>query len=161
MTDVPGWKLATYSPGDEVGILRLFKQVFKVERNLDRWNWEYADNRAGKFHIMLAKNSEREVIGHLSSIPVFVKYYDRQYIFGHGVDFMVRSDYRGKQKGAYLFIQLIHKYMDEFVGKDGEAVLLGVPNEVAFRTGTLSKFPSPFIPLSKILFLTKNVKSIR
>ena len=41
MTDVPGWKLATYSPGDEVGILRLFKQVFKVERTLDRWSWEY------------------------------------------------------------------------------------------------------------------------
>lgn len=157
LTDGPDWRLAPYCPGDEVEILKLFKQVFGVERTRERWNWEYAENRAGQYHIMLAKNPEGEVIGHVSGIPVFAKYNDRQYIFEQLVDFMVRSDHRGRQKGDYLFIQLAYKYMDEFAREDAESVLYGIPNEVAFRSSTLSG-NFPYQPLDPIIYFTKSIR---
>lgn len=74
------------------------------------------------------------------------------------MDSMVRRDYRGKKKGAHLFIELIHRFGDECAKEDREAVVFGLTNEIAFTIGTKLNVLYRYIPITEIIYLTKNLK---
>ncbi len=62
-----------YRPGDERLILELYNGVFSGERTAEQWLWEFMDNPAGRFDILLAFSGER-LIGHSAGVPLMFRH---------------------------------------------------------------------------------------
>ena len=61
-----------YRPGDEQSILSLFERCFQKRMDLDHWQWKYADNPYGQYHILVAVQAGR-IIAHYGAYPVPIR----------------------------------------------------------------------------------------
>jgi hypothetical protein len=59
-----------YQDGDEEAILALFRSSFYVERSLERWRWEYAENPYGNRTISEAFAEDGALVAHYAAYPV-------------------------------------------------------------------------------------------
>ncbi|HEX2645337.1 MAG TPA: hypothetical protein VHU81_20230, partial [Thermoanaerobaculia bacterium] len=59
-----------YQEGDEAAILALFRGSFHVERTLERWRWEYAENPYGNRVISEAFAEDGALVAHYAAYPV-------------------------------------------------------------------------------------------
>lgn len=76
----PAWELVTarkeglfvweYQEGDESQILSLFRSSFHVERSVERWRWEYAENPYGNHAISEAFTEDGTLVAHYAAYPV-------------------------------------------------------------------------------------------
>lgn len=146
--------IAPYAPGDERGILELFRTVFKRERSLAEWRWLFADNPDG-FHCHLGKNEDGEIVSQFASIPVPVRIGGGDFLFGQIVDSMVHPLYRGSLKRKGLFSSTVDAFVDRYGHADEEIVMMGLPNPPAFRIG---RRLCGYVPMGKVYFLTKEVE---
>jgi uncharacterized protein YjiS (DUF1127 family) len=62
------WKCRAYEPGDEAGIIRLYRQVFDREVSEEFWRWVYLDSPDGPAVIVVLEDNE-EIVGHYAVQP--------------------------------------------------------------------------------------------
>ncbi len=66
-----------YRAGDEVGITRLFKEVFGRGMSLDEWRWKYIESNPAKVYSTVAIHEELGVVGHYGAVRVPLIYMGR------------------------------------------------------------------------------------
>src|ERR1700675_2777604 len=88
-----GLSLRPYRPGDEEGILKLFRRVYEKECSLARWRWKFCENPAGQ-QIILAVANDGEIIAQHAGLPVRVAKGEQIFLFVNSVDCMVDSRFR-------------------------------------------------------------------
>ncbi len=137
--------IGPYEEGDEHGILELFKTVFKVDRTLDQWNWEFRDNPNG-MHIFLGKLEDGTVVSQYTGLLTQAKVFDRDVLFSQIVDSMVHPQCRGglKKKGLFALTLLNHSYRHGHL--EDECVQMGLPNPLAYRLGSQTCY---YVPMTK------------
>lgn len=146
--------IGPYQPGDEKGILELFKQVFGVDRSMDIWNWEYRDCPHG-LHSYIGRHEDGQIVSQFCSIPSRVKIGSGEYTFGQMVDSMVHPDFRGSLKKKGLFATNVQCYVDRYGHTDEEVIMMGLPNPQAFRVG---RKLCGYVPMTKIYVHTKSIE---
>lgn len=65
-------RIRAYRPGDETGILDLYRVVFKLEMSLEEWRWYYQGGPSGRGPvavIVVAEAPDGRVIGHYAVQP--------------------------------------------------------------------------------------------
>jgi len=115
-----------YQSGDELGILKLFKNIFGVCRSLDYWNWQFNKNTQGKSWIMLAE-AKNEIVAQYAMRRNNINFMGRNVIAGQSCDTMVRTDQRKKN----LFTQLAQEDYANAI-KEGLKVVFGFPNRASY-----------------------------
>jgi predicted N-acetyltransferase YhbS len=92
------WRLERYRPGDEAGVLDLFRTVFGKARSLEHWNWQFRDNPYGGPFVSLARReSDGLVVGSYSVMPVMLNLMGKQVLMCQSVDTAVHPDFRGQR----------------------------------------------------------------
>ena len=142
-----------YEDGDEHSILELFREVFKVERSLDQWYWEFRDHPVGK-HIWVGKLPDGKVVSQFTGLPVKTKVFDRTAVFSQIVDSMVHPKCRGGLKKQGLFKLTLLAYCYHYGREDRELVQMGLPNPLAYRLGSQTCY---YVPLTKSYAHAKSV----
>jgi hypothetical protein len=64
----PGVTVREMRPGDEAGILDLFRRVFAVDRTPAHWRWKFLDNPAGR-EVVVAVDRDGRIAGQFASLP--------------------------------------------------------------------------------------------
>ncbi|KAB3534168.1 GNAT family N-acetyltransferase [Alkaliphilus pronyensis] len=112
-----------YKPGDEAKILKLFNDIFKMDRSMEHWLWKFRDNPFNTSTIALAEEAD-EIIGQCTLLPSAMKIGEDNITGGQSIDAMIHKDYR--RQGYYEKLSL---YSYE----------LGEKKSIKFRYS----FPSP------------------
>ncbi|HXX58945.1 MAG TPA: GNAT family N-acetyltransferase [Thermodesulfovibrionales bacterium] len=117
-----------YRPGDEVGITRLFQDVFGREMALSEWRWKYAGRGNGKIYCAVAVDETDGIVAHYGGMPHRMIYQGKE-VYGLAIgDVMVHARHRGFK----LFREVASLVPEEAV-KDGIILGYGFPNERALR----------------------------
>ncbi len=147
-------RIGPYEPGDEHSILELFKIVFKVDRSLDEWNWEFRDHPVG-MHTFVGKLEDGTVVSQFTGLPARAKVFDRDVIFSQIVDSMVHPKCRSglKKKGLFALTLLNHSYHYGHLEK--ECIQMGLPNPIAYRLGSQTCY---YVPMTKAYVHAKELK---
>jgi hypothetical protein len=91
--------IRSYVPGDEMHILKLFRQSFGRDLAKSRWSWRYEDNPAGSGLIGLAWHGDVLVAHHaVSRVSLYLD--GHKWTVGLGGGAMTHPQYRGH--GLYL-----------------------------------------------------------
>ena len=139
LTRHAGLTLRPYRPGDEEGILALFRRAYGKERSLAGWRWKFCDNPAGQ-QIMLAVTEAGEVVGQYAGLPVWAAKGGRLFLFSQAVDSMVDPRFRRGLQNPGLQITLTRRFFEEYMGPGKGAIAYGFPIPVycglLVRTGT-------------------------
>ncbi len=146
-------KIGPYREGDEAGILELFKEVFKVDRPLEKWVWEYKDHPVG-MHVFVGRLADGKIVSHFSGLPVRTKVFDKTFIFSQIVDSMVHPRCRAGLKKQGLFKLTLLAYCYEYGREDRELVHVGLPNALHYRLGVQTLY---YVPLTKCYAHTKTL----
>ncbi len=121
-------EIRLYKQGDEIGITRLFKEVFGRDMSLEEWRWKYTGRGSGKVYSAVAVSESDGIVAHYGGMPHRMIYQGRK-IYGLAIgDVMVHSRYRGFK----LFREVASLVPEEAV-KDGIILGYGFPNERALR----------------------------
>lgn len=117
-----------YKPGDEQGIVNLFKEIFKREMTLEEWRWKYTGRGNKKVYSSVAVNETNDVIAHYGGIPHRMIYHGKE-IYGLAIgDVMVHPQYRDFK----LFRELAALVPEE-AAIDGFILGYGFPQERLLR----------------------------
>ncbi len=87
-----------YTPGDEIHILDMFKEVFRVDRSLAHWKWKFALNPYGTHAISEAFSPEERLVVHYGGY--YVPFYNgteigpEEFVSYQGSDTMTRPEVR-------------------------------------------------------------------
>jgi hypothetical protein len=121
------YTIRPYNPGDESGILELFKAAFKHDRLIEEWRWRFIDNPSGKACIYVCDDIGK-IIGHYAVSPAIFNVKGSEYVGTQEIDLMVSSDYTKGLKKAGIFLKL-GKILYEHVKRDGIHFTFGFPNQ--------------------------------
>ena len=125
---VGAMEIRLYQRGDEIGITRLFHEVFGREMSLEEWRWKYAGRGNKKVYSAVAVNAEDGIVAHYGGMPHRMIYQGRE-VYGLAIcDVMVHAGHRGFK----LFKEVASLVPEEAV-KDGIILGYGFPNERALR----------------------------
>lgn len=135
MDDLTVW---LYAPGDEHAILTSFNAVFRevcgptyVDRTLDHWRWQYADNPAGiRAHVAMTKDGI--CAAHYAALPVRAVTPRGPTVFSQIVDSFVLQRFRQGLKRPGLFVGTAVPAMEHWLSL-GDAMFHGMPVEDARR----------------------------
>ena len=123
-----GVKTRLYEKGDEVGVVRLFEEVFGRAMSLQEWAWKYRGEGERAVYSTIAKTASGEIVGHYGLMVQRVIHRGRE-ISGVSVgDVMTHPKYRGIR----LFRDLATIGIVEAV-RNGIVLAYGFPNERALR----------------------------
>jgi len=87
-----------YKVGDEEKILSLFNQVFKQNRDMKHWWWQFKENPGGETIIALAEDEDK-IFGQVTLAPSKMNLGDSESLGGQSIDVMVDKNYR--RQGYY------------------------------------------------------------
>jgi hypothetical protein len=121
-----GRMLRRYQPGDEAGILSLFRTVFGKERSPAYWQWQFRDNPEGR-QILLAVTEEGEIVGQCAGIPVRVAIGNNTHALSQMVDQMAHPRFRQGLKRPGLQLALFLGFFREFMGPGRGDMVYGFP----------------------------------
>ncbi|MDH5202642.1 MAG: GNAT family N-acetyltransferase [Nitrospirota bacterium] len=117
-----------YKPGDEQGIINLFKEIFKREMTLEEWQWKYTGRGNKKVYSSVTVNENNQIVAHYGGIPHRMMYQGRE-VYGLAIgDVMVQPHYREFK----LFRELAALVPDE-AAIDGFILGYGFPQERLLR----------------------------
>lgn len=151
------WIIRPYRSGDETVILNLFQRVFGVTRSLEHWRWKFLDNPAG-LYVRVAETPSGELIGHYGTLPVLMKWGDRNLILTQIIDVMVEPGVRRGLKRPGLFAMLSECSIAS-IGSPGRASGgYGFPTPEHLRIG---RRVSGYIGLHPVQTLVKDLNSGR
>ncbi len=129
-----------YEPGDEVGILALFNEVFGennpsfVPRSLRHWNWQFRDNLLGH-HTYVATDATR-IVGTYTAIPGVWLHEGAPMAGSQAVDTCVAKEHRNTLKREGVFLTLARTWFERFGQPHADRIVYGFPNPIAYRIGT-------------------------
>jgi GNAT superfamily N-acetyltransferase len=112
---VSEWTIDHYRPGDETGILQLFKEVFGEERSLALWRWRYGELPGTGESILVFKDKKGDICGHYAALPLAMSYRGKRVYGTLRLDFMVRPDMQGKGIGGLLIDAVRERARGRFV----------------------------------------------
>ena len=112
-----------YKNGDEEGIISLFNNVFKKNRNKEYWLWQFKDNPLKEPIIIIAEDNSK-IVGQATLLPTEVLIKKEKVYAGQSLDVMVDTDYR--RQGIYE--NMAFKSYD-----------IGLEKDIKFRFGFPSK----------------------
>lgn len=121
------WTMRDYRPGDENGILQLWRDAFpegEMERTSpDYWHWQFMAPPAGKGKIKLAVDGDK-IVGQYAVIPVAMQMMGDQMVGSLSLDTMTHPDYQRLGIFKTLANQV---YME--LGQEDIPLTYGFPNE--------------------------------
>lgn len=130
------WSVRPYQPGDERGLVQLFKRVFGVERTLNRWCWQFRDNPVGEQFIRVAVTDSGHLVGHYGGVPVWANWAGERLVLTQVVDVMADPVVRGglsRRRG--IFSRMLASYIEECLGPGRAALGFGFPPIGNLRLG--------------------------
>jgi len=117
-----------YKAGDEMGIVKLFKEIFNREMTLEEWRWKYTGQGNKKVYSSIAINENNEIVAHYGGVPHRMIYHGKE-VYGLSIgDVMVHPAFRGLK----LFKKAAAMVPDE-AAIDGFILGYGFPNERALQ----------------------------
>lgn len=117
-----------YQAGDEIGITKLFRDIFGREMTLDEWRWKYTGRENRKVYSSVAVNETGDIVAHYGGIPHRMIYQGRE-VYGLAIgDVMVHSSFRRTR----LFKKVASLVPEEAV-RDGIILGYGFPSERHMR----------------------------
>jgi GNAT superfamily N-acetyltransferase len=121
------WVTRGYRPGDEAGIIALWKAAFpdgeSGRADPDYWNWQFRDPPAGPARFRLAVAGD-QIVGQYAVIPVPMQVGDKAIAGTLSLDTMTHPDYL--RQG--IFTTLANELYAE-LGREGFPITYGFPNE--------------------------------
>lgn len=139
-----------YRPGDEDGIMQLFKTVFGRDMTAIEWHWKYSGGASKKVYSSIAVMDNGEVVAHYGGVPHRMIHQGRE-IFGLAIgDVMVHP----KLRGLKLFKRTAELVPEEAV-RNNIYLGYGFPNERALR------LPEKLGLYEKIEDVYESVKEVR
>jgi len=88
--------ISAYKAGDEIFILKLFKDVFKKEMSVDYWKWRFLDNPNHDYPLIYLMWEKDVLVGHYAVSPVKMQV-NRKVIFSAlSMTTMTDPNYAGK-----------------------------------------------------------------
>lgn len=125
-------KLRPFHDGDETQIVELFNEVFKKNRTVDYWHWQFLESPYGKAAMALG-DAEGKIIGQCTLLPSKIQVGSKEILGGQSIDAMVHKDFR--RKGYYENLA----FMSYDLGTDmGIKFRYGFPSKPALQ-GILEK----------------------
>lgn len=91
-------QIREYKDGDEKGIIPLFNDVFKADRNEEYWHWQFMENPA-KEPIIIVAEDDSKIVGQSTLLPSKMTLKGEEIFSGQSIDTMVSKDYR--RQGIY------------------------------------------------------------
>jgi hypothetical protein len=85
-----------YRPGDEKELNDLYNEVFKRNRTIEQWKWEYIETPAGPGKILLVEE-DGKLIAHEAMVPMRFHVLDRDVLSGKIEDAYISRAFRGKK----------------------------------------------------------------
>lgn len=119
-----------YRSGDEKDINDLFNFVFKQNRPLSKWYWQYRDNPAGISNFIALAESDGRIVGQHANVPVYFKLNDKILKTVQSVDNFVHPDFRGGK-----IIKETYRLACELYVKGGVSFAYGFPNNIYYPFG--------------------------
>ncbi len=117
-----------YRPGDEDGIMRLFREVFGRDMTAVEWHWKYRGGASEKVYSSIAVMDNGEVVAHYGGVPHRMIHQGKE-MFGLAIgDVMVHP----KLRGLKLFKKTAELVPEEAV-RNNIFLGYGFPNERALR----------------------------
>ncbi len=90
-----GVDLRLYRPGDETGIVKLFREIFGREMTLEEWRWKYTGRVKKKVYSSVGVSESGEIVAHYGGMPQRMIYHGRE-VYGLSIgDIMVHMKFRG------------------------------------------------------------------
>jgi len=136
-----GYRIRSFRPGDELAILKLFRDSFGEDLRLDRWRWRYVDNPRGGPRISLAFAPDGRLVGQYCAYPVRWRGLPPSApAEGHQVgDTMTRRGARGVGRGPTSILARTsrHFYLVHCNGR--------VAFNYGFNTGNITKFSTRYV----------------
>jgi hypothetical protein len=118
------WSLRYYKEGDEEEINPLLNSVYKINRGLPYWIWEFKNNPGG-FKTLLATH-KNTIVGHLSALNRGIIIGNKETLASMEVEGVTHPKY---QKQG-IFVALGQKLLSD-MKKEGVVLVYGFPNENA------------------------------
>lgn len=91
-------EIREYKNGDEKGIIPLFNDVFKADRNEEYWHWQFMENPA-KEPVIIVAEDDSKIVGQSTLLPTKMTIKGEELFSGQSIDTMVSKDYR--RQGIY------------------------------------------------------------
>jgi len=127
-----------YMPGDEKTILKMFQQIFGVQRSMEHWEWEFLHDPFGG-PLAITVWDGKELVSHYSAYPVPFWMGDHMTLTYQVGDTMTLPSYRGVGRGPTSLlaraVRLFHRLYCE-----GQ-----IPFFYGFNTGKIQKFGRMFL----------------
>jgi len=121
------WHTRNYQPGDEEGILALWRESFpegeQRRTELDYWRWQYLEGPSGPGLIRLAV-SENRIVGHAAAIPFQFMSKGKEVLGCLSLDSMTAAGFRGQG----MFTRLEEELYDD-LARSGVQFIYGFPND--------------------------------
>jgi hypothetical protein len=124
------YTIRDYHTGDEKEINDLFNLVFKQNRSLNGWYWEFKDNPAGRSKLIALAEVEGKIVGQHSNVPVYFRFKNETIRAAQSVDHLVHPGFRGGK----IIRDTYRRALDLFA-RDGVSFAYGFPNQVYYPFG--------------------------
>jgi GNAT acetyltransferase-like protein len=146
--------IAAFEERDLPSCLDLFRVVFGREKSEAEFRWQFLDNPVG-VHFEVGRDEAGKVVSQFCAIPARVKIRDREFTFGQIIDTVVHPDHRQGLKRKGLYSATVDSFVERWGHRDRELVMMGLPNEPAFRIGRLM---AGYVPMGRVYFQSKSIE---
>ena len=122
--------LRSFHPGDEKGILDLWKTAFKSNMDPDLFKWKYLDNPYNKT-MMLCVTDKSEIVTFYGGIPFKFQYNEDIVYVVNLMDIMSHPNHRENR----IFEKTARRFIEYFCTPDNLLLMYGFPGEFHYSIG--------------------------
>jgi hypothetical protein len=140
------YRIRPYRDGDEHEILRMFREVFGVDRTLEHWRWKFTESPYGSRSIAVVVSAEGQIVAHYAGYPVpfYQAGHPRLGFLSHQIgDTMTRPSVRQAGLGKHGILARAASYYYAKFCRD-------VPFAYGFNTGSIKKLGERYLGYSYI-----------